>query len=59
MIRSDDIRERKIDRLKESLAATVTMVRQLGIEDDEALRVFRELLEQDDEPAQDRDGSES
>ncbi len=40
----EDIRARKMDRLRETLAPTVTTVRQLGITSDEALRVFSELL---------------
>ena len=44
-----EIRDQKIDRLRESLAATVTVVRQLGIDGDQALRVFRDLLDEDKE----------
>ena len=45
-------RDQKTDRLRESLAATVTVVRQLGIDRDQATRIFRELLEKDaDSPA--------
>ena len=45
-------RDQKTDRLRESLAATVTVVRQLGIDRDQATRIFRELLEEDpDSPA--------
>ena len=40
-----EIRDRKIDRLKESLAATVTMVKQLEIGKGTAVNVFRELLD--------------
>jgi GntR family transcriptional regulator len=47
---------RKIDQLRESLSATVTMVRQLGIEDAQALRVFEELLAEDDRDSAPRDG---
>jgi GntR family transcriptional regulator len=43
-----DSRDRKLDQLRQSLAATVTMVRQLGIEDGDALALLREMLEQDD-----------
>jgi GntR family transcriptional regulator len=35
---------RKIDRLRESLTATVTLVRQLGIDPAEALRLYAEVL---------------
>jgi GntR family transcriptional regulator len=44
-----EIRDQKIDRLRESLAATVTVVRQLGIDGDQALEVFRDLLDEDKE----------
>ncbi len=44
----------RLDRLRESLAEPARVARQLGIAPDEALRLFRELLE---EPL-DRDDSE-
>jgi GntR family transcriptional regulator len=37
-------KDRKMEQLRESLTATVTIVRQLGIEKREALDVFRSLL---------------
>jgi GntR family transcriptional regulator len=45
---------RKYDQLRESLAASVTMARQLGIDDERALRVFEEMLAEsrDDEEGQ-------
>ena len=46
---STEIRDQKIDRLRESLATTVTVVRQLGIDDEAALQVFRDLLDENDE----------
>jgi GntR family transcriptional regulator len=58
-VESTEIRERKLDRLRESLAGTVTEVRQLGIENEEALRVFRELLDEDDDESASRMRSES
>lgn len=52
---SQQLRERKIDQLRESLTHTVTMIKQLGISYDEALRVFVESLRGGDEdPAGDR-----
>ena len=39
------MRDRKMDQLRESLTATVTMVRQLGIGTDEALSLFRAMLD--------------
>jgi GntR family transcriptional regulator len=56
---STEIGDRKIDRLRESLATTVTVVRQLGIEGDQAVEVFRELLDQDDETTANPKRSES
>ena len=54
---TDGLRDQKIDRLRESLAATVTMVMQLGIGSETALRVFRDLLEtaEGSEPTQEND----
>ena len=40
------MRDRKVDQLRESLASTVTMVHQLGIEQDEAISLFRSLLDE-------------
>lgn len=37
-------RERKIDQLRESLAQTITMIKQLGVSRDEALKVFGDML---------------
>lgn len=41
---ADRAREQRLDRLRESLAATVTMVRQLGIDPAEALRLYATML---------------
>ena len=43
--RSRPLDEQKRDRLRESLGASANTARQLGIEKDEALRIFGELLE--------------
>jgi GntR family transcriptional regulator len=43
-LESDQIRSRKLDRLREGLASGVTMVKQLGIDKQDALEVFEELL---------------
>ncbi len=40
----DQIRERKADQLRASLSPVVTAVRQLGIDAEEALRLFGEML---------------
>jgi GntR family transcriptional regulator len=44
-LESEALRDTKLDQLRSSLAPTVTMMRQLGIDDEEAVRVFRDLLE--------------
>lgn len=40
----DAIKDRKIDQLRENLAPTVRMVKQLGINDNEAIRIFIDML---------------
>jgi GntR family transcriptional regulator len=42
------IRDRKGEQLRESLASTVTMVKQLGIDRDEAIAIFSDLLREDE-----------
>jgi GntR family transcriptional regulator len=37
-------RDRKIDQLRENLAPTVRMVKQLGVNDNEAIRIFIDML---------------
>jgi len=39
---------RRMEQLRESLSVSVTIARQLGIEDAQALRVFEELLAEND-----------
>jgi GntR family transcriptional regulator len=39
------LHRRKIERLRTSLARTATMVKQLEIGDEEAVRIFREILQ--------------
>lgn len=55
-IQSDQqLQETKIDQLRESLTHTTTMIKQLGISHDEALKIFVDLLRDGDEdPAEDR-----
>jgi GntR family transcriptional regulator len=54
----EQVQERKIDQLRESLTQTVTIIRQLGINHDEALKVFIDLLKDGDEdPTDDRKGN--
>jgi GntR family transcriptional regulator len=43
--KTDQIHDKKINQLRESLASTATIVKQLGISDKEAVAVFKELLE--------------
>ena len=38
------IKDRKIDQLRENLSPTVRMVKQLGINDNEAIRIFIDML---------------
>jgi GntR family transcriptional regulator len=52
-----EMRDRKMDQLRESLATTVTMVQQLGIGKNEALSLFRALL--DDSKNNDTDPEET
>jgi GntR family transcriptional regulator len=40
----DTVKDRKIDQLRENLAPTVRMVKQLGINDNEAIRIFIDML---------------
>jgi len=40
------MRDRKMDQLRESLATTVTMVQQLGVQTEDALSLFRALLDE-------------
>jgi GntR family transcriptional regulator len=42
---SEQVRDTKIEQLRESLASTVRMVKQMDIEYEEAIRVFREMLD--------------
>ena len=47
------IRDRRVEELRKSLAPTVTMVKQLGLTDEEAVGAFSELLESTREPGDD------
>jgi len=38
------LHDRKLDQLRESLATTVTVIKQLGIENERALQLFAEML---------------
>lgn len=49
-VATEQMEVRKMDQLRESLKPTITMISQLAIGRDEALRVFREMLEQVDRP---------
>ena len=41
----DEMQDRKLERLRDSLAGTVTVVQQLGIDREQALKVFSEMLD--------------
>jgi GntR family transcriptional regulator len=43
-LQNGEVRDKKIEQLRESLAPTVRMVRQLGIEYEDAIRIFFEML---------------
>jgi DNA-binding transcriptional regulator YhcF (GntR family) len=47
---SESIKDRKIERLRENFAPTVRMVKQLGINDNEAIRIFIDMLSNAGEP---------
>ena len=42
--RNGEIEDRKIAQLRQSLVSTITIVRQLGVEHEEAMRIFGEML---------------
>jgi GntR family transcriptional regulator len=48
-----ETRERKIDQLRENLSPTVRMVKQLGINDNEAIRIFIDMLGSAQETSED------
>ena len=43
-LESEQVQDKKTDQLRESLASTVTMIKQLGIEYEEAINIFRDML---------------
>jgi GntR family transcriptional regulator len=54
------VADQKMQQLRESLASTVTVVRQLGINPAEALKVFQELLDREEESSRgSREGNTS
>ena len=46
----------RLDRLRQSLGPSITVVRQLGIPGDQALQVFREMLDGADPGGPEEDG---
>jgi GntR family transcriptional regulator len=48
-VQSGEVRDRKLDRLREGLAPLVTMVRQLGIDRSQAVALFGELLGEEED----------
>jgi len=43
-VEAPDLEDRRMDQVRQSLAGSVTAVRQLGIESEDAVRLFEELL---------------
>jgi len=43
-IDQDTVKDRKVDQLRDQLASTVRTVKQLGINDNEAIRIFIDML---------------
>lgn len=56
-VAAGQLRDRKIEQLRESLAPTITMIRQLGIGPEDAKKLFNQMLDEDS-PA-DRAGEEN
>jgi GntR family transcriptional regulator len=50
----DTIKDQKMQQLRESLAAPVRVARQLQIDQDKAAELFREMLDQSEEDADER-----
>jgi len=48
-LESDKAARKRIEQVKEAFAPVVTMIRQLGIGDDEALKILSEMLKKDGE----------
>jgi GntR family transcriptional regulator len=57
--RTQQIRQRKLDQLRESLGPTVRTIRQLSIDPAEAVRIFQELLGKQLEPGGDDEEEKS
>jgi GntR family transcriptional regulator len=49
-LEDDQIRDRKLESLRESLASTVTMIKQLGIDRQDALKIFADMLDGEGAP---------
>jgi len=47
-VEGEAVRDRKVEQIRESLGATVTMVKQLGIDPEEAVAIFDDLLRDDE-----------
>lgn len=47
---TEGMKDRKIEQLRENLAPTVRMVKQLGINDNEAIRIFVDMLSNAGQP---------
>ena len=60
VVQGERIRERKVEQLREALAAAKRRAQQLGIDRDEALRIFGGMLDEgSDAPPRDEGGANS
>ncbi|MGH9673618.1 MAG: GntR family transcriptional regulator [Bryobacteraceae bacterium] len=48
-LNGDQLRDRKVDQLRQALAPAVTVHRQLGLGKDEAIDLFRQMVEEESE----------
>ncbi len=57
-VEPDDMRDRRVEQLRQSLAGTVTMVRQLDADPGEAVRLFEKMLGETSENGPTEDDSQ-
>jgi GntR family transcriptional regulator len=58
-LEEEQVRRRRLDQLRRSIASVITMIRQLGIAKDDALRIFGEMLENSDRTPEPEGGAEN
>ena len=59
-VEAPDLKDRRMDQVRQSLAGSVTVVRQLGVEAADAVRLFEQMLARaGDADAEDEDAQES